>query len=110
MYDGSWRNGTYNGKGRITWNANNNYSGLWKDGLMHDDNGTLNSDEMKINGQFRNGSPNGRVEIRYLTGYKKDDVYEGNAVDGYMTGYGYYHYFDGRKYTGNLFLKTLLVL
>ena len=84
IYDGSLKKGKFNGEGKIIWNANNHYSGFWKDGLMDGDNGKLISDEMKINGQFKHGSPNGIVTLKYSKGYKMNDLYEGNVVEGYM--------------------------
>ena len=102
-YNGTWKNGKFNGNGTLTWNPHNKYIGEFSDGDMHG-TGVLATNDMRLDGRFKRGTPNGPGNIKYFTGYKKDDVYEGDIVEGYMTGFGTYDYSDGRVYKGDIFV------
>jgi hypothetical protein len=95
-YQGQFKNGLFNGKGKIVWRDGSVYEGEFKNGLFegkgvfHYKNGELYA------GQFKDGLAQGKGEHTYSNG----DRYQGDFSDGLPEGIGTYSGDNGYKYRG----------
>jgi hypothetical protein len=97
LYEGSYKNGIPDGKGKWIYPNGNSYEGEIKEnklagkGIYKYANGTV------IEGSFLNGSADGYAKASYTNG----DNYEGNWVQGNRTGKGKYFFSSsGNVYEG----------
>ena len=101
-YTGHWKNGRREGNGMLLWSDGSKYNGEWYDDTMSGE-GVLETSGMIYRGDFTHNVINGNGKITFMEPYRKGDEYVGEVQAGYMTGYGEYHYSDGRKFTGFIF-------
>ena len=108
IYEGCWKNGRWNGKGRNIFDDESYYIGEFKDGLRHGC-GILYfvkgesykyfyepRYEYRYEGEWKNGNKHGQGAFYYENG----DKYEGEWKDGYKNGQGVNYYADGDWYEG----------
>ena len=102
LYDGEWKNGKYDGKGKEYEYRHGTllllYEGNWKDGTMHG-KGTLywRSGNVWYDGEWENGTRHGRGKMYDPEGILE---YDGELKDSVPNGRGAKIYPDGRKYVG----------
>ena len=119
IYEGFWKNDTFNGKGRFIWDTGEYYIGDWKDGKRHgygDDYYTSGgryegewkdgnkhgkgvdyfADGNRYEGEYRDGKKNGQGTLYWADGIK----YTGEWKDGYINGQGTHYFTDGSRWTG----------
>jgi hypothetical protein len=99
-YYGSLVNGKLQGHGRLEWDNGTAYEGSFKNGQF-DGRGTYTAaDGRRYVGEFANGQFNGRGRFEAPNG----EIYEGDFDKGDFAGYGTYSRPDGGRYKGQ-FLK-----
>lgn len=118
MYEGTLKNGVFDGYGEQYWNENVYYKGNYVNGKF-DGNGLFVNSEISYEGEFSDGEYNGTGVLTSNSGYKyigsfehnlfngtgyilyqNGDSYKGDFKDGYFNGYGTYKYADGKIENG----------
>jgi tetratricopeptide (TPR) repeat protein len=118
-YEGNWKDGKENGKGKMMYSDGRKYDGEWKDGKQNGKGIMLYSDGRKYDGEWKDGYQYGKG-VSYFSdgsieknGYWNDDgfsgygtrvydngKYVGNFVNSLMEGEGTFYWNDGDKYEG----------
>ena len=99
-YDGTLKNGKYNGYGvfvrkQRTVGDDDVFEGIWKNGKMHG-SGSWTYGKFSYVGEYKNGQWHGQGTHTNGNGNR----YEGQFVKGYMDGLGVYTYANGDRYEG----------
>lgn len=101
VYQGAFKNGMFNGLGRIIYRNGDFYEGLFRDGAANG-HGDYESRDGKIKymGEFKDTKYNGMGE---LTNNRNEEPYQylGPFVDGKMDGVDGHYETDSYKYLGN---------
>lgn len=119
VYEGEYRDGKKEGKGKFWYVEGTVYEGTWKDDMKHGGGKETYSDGATYEGRFQEGSRHGHGTLTYANGdvYEgtwDEDVkhgsgvfrwgagtsYEGEFADGLMHGQGTYYFADGCVYQG----------
>ena len=119
VYEGTMKDGLFDGKGIIHYGNGDSYEGDFKEGIR-DGTGTLSTaDGNKIEGEFKDGKYNGtgifiakngeRYEGSYSNGWREGrgtlldaigDKYEGEFKNGRFNGKGVFFCTNGERYDG----------
>jgi len=119
IYEGEWKDGCYNGKGKYSAVSGWQYVGGWKDNLKHGIGTYTRKSGNVYEGEWKNGKRHGkgkytRVNESIFEGEYKDDIrcgqgkitrtdgssYEGGWKDDNMHGQGKFIFGDGYFYEG----------
>lgn len=96
LYEGTFVDTKWDGKGRVIYENGNTYTGDFKSGKMHGQ-GTF---EWKAGDKYVGGFVNGYREGYGTYTWANGEKYEGYHVKGQFEGRGAYYYNDGCKYVG----------
>lgn len=96
VYEGSFINGIWNGKGVLKTNEGDIYEGDFVNGKLQGKGMFKYSNGDVYVGEFLNGRPGGKGIFKYSNGY----VYEGVLTDGIPNGMGVMKYLNGDIYEG----------
>ena len=95
-YSGAFRNGMFNGKGRLVFANGNSYDGQFVNGFI-DGFGRFNYySGHQYSGDFKKNVKEGRGKMTFAN----NDVYQGEWSDDNMEGNGIYYFADGGRYEG----------
>lgn len=95
-YEGAWRDGQMNGKGKRTWAENNYYDGQWVEGKMHGYGKRVWASKAVYEGFWKAGEFYGQGRLTRPSGY----VHDGEWVDGHRNGRGQMIYSNGDVVSG----------
>ncbi len=97
-YDGTMKNGKYNGTGTMNWAGGHSYSGDYVDGVRVG-KGTMRWASGNVyEGDWANGAANGKGLIKFPNG----NSFEGDFANGQMNGKGVYRFANGYRYEGDV--------
>ena len=116
-YSGSFLNGRKHGVGTFTWTDGDSYSGEWQDDFFHGEGKYVFSNGDTLEGIFEKGSflagtyvseNNPKLTITYSEdggisariAFPDGTIYEGEFVDGTISGHGEMSYANGDTYIG----------
>eukprot|EP01080_Neovahlkampfia_damariscottae_P004827 gene4827-8413_t len=104
QYEGEAAGKTPHGTGTIKYPTGDSYTGPWKFGVAHGNNGTflLEKGKAKYQGDMLNGTMTGKGSYTFANG----DFYEGEWLDGKFHGHGMYKSSNGDFYTGEWVANT----
>ena len=92
-YEGEFVQNKANGQGKYVNNKGEIYNGFWKDDKQDGEGELILKDGSIYRGQFKNGKKNGKGKITW----NDNSYYEGNFVNNYYEGYGVYIILSKRK-------------
>jgi len=95
VYEGTFVNGSKNGKGKMKFISGAAYEGEWKDNCPHG-HGVMLADSGSYTGEWKNGFRDGQGKCEYASG----DVYEGAWVGNQPHGLGKLTQLNGVTYDG----------
>jgi hypothetical protein len=96
-YEGEYRAGKMDGRGRYSWSNGKQYDGEWKAGQLHGRGRYQWPDGSVYEGEWRHDQRNGRGVLTYANGNR----YEGDWVDGLYEGQGTFRWANGDRYEGS---------
>ena len=96
-YEGDWKNGQQDGKGKYFFANGNRYEGDYKNGQRDGKGKYFYANRDHYEGDFKNGQQDGKGKLFYADG----DRYEGDYKNGQMEGKGKYFHADGDRYEGD---------
>jgi hypothetical protein len=97
LYEGYFRDGKLDGKGKYTWANKNVYNGEWKDDKKSGWGKFIFPDGRVYDGEWKDGQKNGRGKYTWSDG----TVYDGQWKDDKRSGKGKMIYADKRLYDGD---------
>jgi hypothetical protein len=98
VYQGSFKNGKFNGKGKLTFPENKGfYEGDWVDNFRQGNGIYVAPNRNRYEGSFVKGDFHGTGILQFASG----DTYQGNWAKGKFEGKGIYTFKNGSKYDGN---------
>ncbi len=119
-YEGEWKDGKLNGKGKYTYPDGGKYEGEFLDDKFHGHGIYTYANGRKYEGDWKDGKRDGKGTFTYPDGgkyegewkygeihgqgkytYKNGDIYEGEFKDGERNGKGTLTYANGGKYEGD---------
>ena len=96
IYEGEFSNDNQSGFGRLIQNDNEKYEGEWKNGKMNGEGMRIHNNGDKYIGNYINNVRNGFGKYYFSNG----DYYEGNWENGKENGDGVLYFNNGEKYEG----------
>ena len=109
-YVGEWKNNTLNGNGTYTWTNGDKYVGEWKDNLRNGQGTMTYASGAKYEGEWKTHLKNGTGTATWGNGDKYSGAFDmaimENITSSRGVAEGVYTYADGRKYEGEIQVKS----
>lgn len=97
LYEGCWKDGIFQGQGRLVYRSGEEYIGVFQDGDRHGTGTFKWTDGRQYSGKFVHNQRTGQGVFTWDTG----DRYEGEFIDGKRSGYGTFVFDNGAYYSGH---------
>ena len=97
VYEGTFKNGTRSGKGKMTFANGTVHDGEWIGGFLNGKGTSTQASGAVYIGDFLNSEHHGRGKMTYANG----DIYDGDWITGKRSGKGRYTYASGNIYSGD---------
>jgi len=97
VFEGYFKEGLFHGEGKLTFSNGTVYQGEFKENLYHGKGSVLDPQGSNFVGLFYEGMKNGMGYLRLHNG----ESYSGNFANDLFNGEGVYTYPNGDKYIGN---------
>lgn len=92
-YEGQWKGGVFDGKGKIVWANGHTYEGDFKEGKYYGKGVYIWSNGNRYEGEFKNDSFNGKGVLIWSDG----DRYEGEWINDKPHGFGIFTSSNGKR-------------
>ncbi len=104
-YRGAWKNGLFNGLGRLIYKNGSEYNGFLKNGIRHGEGNFKSITGYSYSGQWISGHKRGHANIFYING----DSYHGFVKNGLRQGVGELSIYSSKTSINGTWKKDYLI-